>query len=57
MIVVGVREAKDRMYQLIQRARAGEEVVITRRGQPVARLEPLSEEERERVRDDPYPKG
>ena len=48
MIVVGVREAKDRMYQLIERARAGEEVVITRRGRPVARLEPLSEEERSR---------
>ena len=57
MLVVGVREAKDRMYQLIERARAGEEVVITRRGHPVARLEPSSEDERLRESNDPHPKG
>lgn len=57
MIDVGVREAKDRMAHLIARALAGEEV-ITRRGERVARLEALPEEERTRLRDemtDPAP--
>jgi antitoxin (DNA-binding transcriptional repressor) of toxin-antitoxin stability system len=49
MIVVGVREAKDRMYQLIELARAGEEVIITRRGKPVAKLEVLSPERATRL--------
>lgn len=35
---VNVLEAKNRLSQLIQSARAGEEVVIANRGQPVARL-------------------
>ena len=52
MIVVGVREAKDRMAHLIARALAGEEAVITRRGERVARLEALPEEERTRLRDE-----
>lgn len=51
MIVVGVREAKDKMARLIDRALAGEEVVITRRGERVARIEALSEEQRLRLRD------
>jgi prevent-host-death family protein len=50
MIVVGVREAKDRMYQLIELALAGEEVIITRRGQQVARLEPVADEEKALLR-------
>ena len=50
MIVVGVREAKDRMAHLINSALAGEEVVITRRGERVARLEAVSEEDRARLR-------
>jgi prevent-host-death family protein len=52
MLVVGVREAKDRMAELINRALAGEEVTIARRGIEVARLEALSEVERARLRSD-----
>jgi antitoxin (DNA-binding transcriptional repressor) of toxin-antitoxin stability system len=50
MIVVGVREAKDRMAGLVDRAIAGEKVVITRRGERVTRLEALPEEARTRLR-------
>ena len=52
MIVVGVREAKDRMAWLIQRARAGEDVIITRRGERVARIEAVPEEEQLPLRDE-----
>jgi prevent-host-death family protein len=49
VIVVGVRETKDRMSELIDRALAGEEVIITRRGERVARMEAVPEEERIRL--------
>ncbi|MEA3029733.1 MAG: hypothetical protein QOG13_1058 [Sphingomonadales bacterium] len=49
MIVVGVRQAKDRMAYLIDRALAGEEVIITRRGERVGRMEAVPEEERIRL--------
>ena len=35
---VGVHEAKTHLSRLLQRVAAGEEVVITRSGQPVAKL-------------------
>jgi prevent-host-death family protein len=35
---VGIHEAKTKFSQLVARAEAGEEIVITRYGQPVARL-------------------
>ncbi len=35
---VGVLEAKNRLSELLEAARRGEEVVITKRGQPVATL-------------------
>jgi prevent-host-death family protein len=38
---VGVLEAKNRLSELLAAAERGEEVVITRRGEPVARLEPV----------------
>lgn len=37
---VGVHEPKTQLSRLLQRVRAGEEVVITSRGAPVARLVP-----------------
>ena len=40
MIVVGVRDAKTQLSRLLARVEAGEDVVITRRGMPVARLVP-----------------
>ncbi len=35
---VGVLEAKNRLSELLEAARRGEEVVITKRGEPVATL-------------------
>ena len=40
MTTVGIFEAKNRLSELIERAARGEEIVITRRGQQVARLMP-----------------
>jgi prevent-host-death family protein len=37
---VGVFEAKNRLTSLIDEVETGQEVVITRRGKPVARLTP-----------------
>ena len=41
MITVGVHEAKTTLSRLLRRAGSGEEVVITRNGEPVARLVPV----------------
>ncbi|MEA2236227.1 MAG: hypothetical protein QOC81_951 [Thermoanaerobaculia bacterium] len=38
MITVTIREAKTNLSDLIEKAEAGEEIVITRRGEPVANL-------------------
>ena len=38
MVAVGVHEAKTTLSKLIQKVSAGEEVVITRGGTPVAKL-------------------
>ena len=38
-----MHEAKTQLSKLVERALDGEEVVITRRGKPVARLEPVRE--------------
>ena len=40
MITVTVAEAKSRLIELIDQVNAGEEVVILRRGLPIARLVP-----------------
>jgi prevent-host-death family protein len=40
-ITVGSFEAKTRFAHLLERAERGEEIVITRRGKPVARLTPM----------------
>jgi prevent-host-death family protein len=46
---VGVRELHDRLSEYLQRVEEGQEVIVTRRGRPVARLsaaeprDPLSE--------------
>ena len=42
MKTVSVREAKTRLSRLIEAAAGGEEIVIARRGKPVARLVALS---------------
>ena len=38
---VGIRELKNRLSSYIDRVRAGEEVIVTDRGRPVARLSAL----------------
>lgn len=42
MTVFSVAEAKNRLPSLIDKALAGEEVIITRRGKPVVELRPAS---------------
>ena len=38
MTQVGMHEAKTKLSQLVERAEAGEDIVIARNGRPVARL-------------------
>jgi len=40
MAEIGMHEAKTQLSRLVERVEAGEEVVITRRGKPAARLIP-----------------
>ena len=41
---VGVRELRDNLSRYLVRARAGEEIVVTNRGQPIARIVPVGAE-------------
>jgi prevent-host-death family protein len=41
MAQIGMHEAKTKLSQLVERAEAGEEIVIARNGKPVARLVPV----------------
>jgi len=41
MVTVGVHEAKTTLSELLRRVAAGEEVTITRGGDPIARLVPV----------------
>ncbi len=40
MAAVGIRELKNRLSQYLKRVRAGERVVVTERGKPVAIISP-----------------
>jgi prevent-host-death family protein len=42
MAQVGMHEAKTKLSQLVERAEAGEEIIIARNGKPVARLLPVT---------------
>ena len=44
MVVVNVHQAKTQLSRLLARVEAGEEIVIARRGNPVARLVPCQPE-------------
>jgi prevent-host-death family protein len=51
MIQIGTFEAKNKLSELLDRAERGEEVVITRRGKPVAKLVPVEDRrDREKAR-------
>jgi prevent-host-death family protein len=39
---VGMHEAKTKLSKLVERAEAGEEIIIARNGKPVARLVPAA---------------
>jgi prevent-host-death family protein len=51
MATIGAFEAKTHFASLLERAARGEEIVITRHGTPVAKLVPLSADNRERRRE------
>ncbi|MYD71790.1 MAG: type II toxin-antitoxin system Phd/YefM family antitoxin [Acidobacteria bacterium] len=42
-MTVSITQAKNHLSQLLQRAAAGEDVIITRAGRPVARLVPIED--------------
>lgn len=42
MTTVGVHEAKTNLSKLLRRVAAGEEIIIMRSGQPIAKLMPLT---------------
>ena len=46
---VNVHEAKTHLYKLLARVRAGEEIVIARAGEPIARLVPVQRKLAQRV--------
>ena len=43
MAQFGMHEAKTNLSQLVERAEAGEDIVIARNGKPVARLVPVAQ--------------
>jgi prevent-host-death family protein len=51
MITIGASEAKTHLSTLLDRVAEGEEVVITKHGQPVARLIGAAHADRQRVVD------
>lgn len=46
MITVGIKELKTKLSNYVDRARSGEEVIITEHGREVALLLPISKERR-----------
>jgi prevent-host-death family protein len=45
MTIVNIHQAKTHFSRLVERAAAGEEIVIAKAGRPVAKLVPHSEEQ------------
>jgi prevent-host-death family protein len=43
MAQVGMHEAKTKLSRLVERAEAGEDIVIARNGKPVVRLVPIAQ--------------
>lgn len=48
-MIVNIHEAKTHLSRLVERAAAGEEVIIGKAGRPMARLVPYVENRRPRV--------
>ena len=49
MISVNVHEAKTHLSRLLERVAAGEEILISKAGKPMAKLTPLSKPQSDRV--------
>ncbi len=49
MVIVTIHEAKTHFSKLIQRALAGEEIVVAKGKQPLIKLQPLSVSKKKRV--------
>ena len=49
MISVNVHEAKTNLSRLLKRVAAGEEIIISKAGKPMAKLSPLSKPQTNRV--------
>lgn len=45
--IVNIHEAKTHLSRLLERVKAGEEIIIAKSGKPYARLVPLARSERE----------
>ena len=48
-MTVNIHEAKTKLSQLLEKVQAGEEVVIAKAGQPIARLVPINAPRKPRV--------
>ena len=51
MVEVGAFEAKTHLSSLLERVSRGEEVLIRRRGKPIAKLVPVRQAQRKSVQD------
>ena len=51
MSQIGAFEAKTHLSELLDRVEAGEELVIARRGRPIARLVPVADANQQRAAD------
>ena len=49
MSQIGAFEAKTHLSELLDRVESGEELVIARRGRPVARLVPIADADKQRA--------
>lgn len=47
---IGIYDARSRLSELVDRVEAGEEVILTRRGQPVVRMVRAGDEGRSKAR-------
>jgi prevent-host-death family protein len=47
--IVNMHQAKSSLSRLVERALAGEEIVIARNGEPLVKLVPVSKEQKPRV--------
>lgn len=53
MTCVGIREAKTNLSKLLRRVSAGDEIVITRSGEPIAKVIPIGPVQKRRFGIDP----